>query len=132
MLGGRHDPSGHERCPTHHPVQKQGIKTRLQKLSSDLPSQTGCLTFWDSHPEQTLQVLAERVYLKSQCGIRKNRPMIDMVFTLRLLQEKYIEQNKPLYIMFIDLTNAFDTVSRTGLYKVLEKTKTPPNNLHLS
>ena len=27
----------------------------------------------------------------------------------------------PFYIMFIDLKNAFDTVSRTGLYKVLEK-----------
>ena len=44
-----------------------------------------------------------------------------MVFTVRFLQEKCIEQNKPLYIMFIDLTIAYDTMSRTWLFRVLEK-----------
>ena len=46
-----------------------------------------------------------------------------MVFTL--LQEKCVEQNKPLYVMFINLTKAFDTVSRSGLYKILEKIRYP-------
>ena len=60
-------------------------------------------------------------YPESQGSFRKNRLKIDMVFILRLLQEKCTEQNKPLYIVFINLTEAFDTVSRIGLYKVLEK-----------
>ena len=68
-----------------------------------------------------LQVLADRVYPGSQSGFIKNRLSIDMVFTLRLLQEKFIEQNKPLYIMFINLRKVFDIVSRTGLHKVPEK-----------
>ena len=37
-----------------------------------------------------------------------------MVFTLRHLQDISIEQNKLLYILFIDPKKAFDTVSMTG------------------
>ena len=40
---------------------------------------------------------------------------IDMVFVLRQIQEKCREQNMGLYAVFIDLTKAFDTVSRDGL-----------------
>ena len=35
-----------------------------------------------------LQQLAERVYPESQCGFRAKRSTIDMVFSLRHLQEK--------------------------------------------
>ena len=44
-----------------------------------------------------------------------------MVFSLKQLQEKCKEQCKPLYIPFIDLTKAFDFVSRDGLFKILKK-----------
>jgi len=43
-----------------------------------------------------------------------------MVFSLRQLQEKSVEQSRPLYVVFIDLTKAFDTVSRSGLYNILK------------
>ena len=42
-----------------------------------------------------------------------------------------MEQNKPLYIMFIDLTKVFDIVSRTGMYKVLEKIGCLPKLLQM-
>jgi len=35
-----------------------------------------------------------------------------MVFSLRQLQEKSIEQSRPLYVVFIDLTKALDTEIR--------------------
>ena len=35
-----------------------------------------------------------------------------MIFTARQLQEKCQEQNGDLYMTFVDLTKAFDTVSR--------------------
>ena len=54
-----------------------------------------------------------------------------MIFTLRQLQEKCREQNKPLHVAFIDLTKAFDTVSRTALYQVLEGIGCPPTLLKL-
>ena len=58
---------------------------------------------------------------ESQCGFRKDRGMIDMIFTAQQLQEKCWEQNVDLYMTFVDLTKAFDTVSHEGLWKILAK-----------
>ena len=41
--------------------------------------------------------------------------------TARQLQEKSHEQNVDLYMTFIDLTKAFDTVSRGGIWKIMVK-----------
>ena len=46
---------------------------------------------------------------------------VDMIFCLRQLQEKCIEQDRHLYIVFVDFTKAFDTVGRTGLWQLLRK-----------
>ena len=73
-----------------------------------------------------LQKLAEHVYLESQCGFRAERSTVDMVFSLCQLQEKCREQQMPLYIAFIDITKAFDLVSRDGLFKALRKIHCPP------
>ena len=61
-----------------------------------------------------LQKLAERIYPESQCGLRAERLTIYMVLSLRQLQDKCREQHMPLHIDFIDLTKAFDLVSRDG------------------
>ena len=53
---------------------------------------------------------------ESQSGFRKDRGTIDMIFTARQLQEKCQEQNVDLYMTVVDLTKAFDTVSRDGLW----------------
>ena len=58
---------------------------------------------------------------ESQCGLRKDRGTIDMIFTARHLQEKCQEQNMDLYMTFVDLTKAFDTFSREGLWKIMAK-----------
>ena len=58
---------------------------------------------------------------ESQCGFRKSRGTIDMIFTARQLQEKCQEQNVDLYMTFVDLTKAFETVSREGLLKIMAK-----------
>lgn len=73
-----------------------------------------------------LQALADRVYPESQCGFRAKRSTIDMVFSLRQLQEKCREQRRPLYLAFIDLTKAFDLVSRSGLFALLHRIGCPP------
>uniref|UniRef100_A0A8W8ICK1 Reverse transcriptase domain-containing protein n=1 Tax=Magallana gigas TaxID=29159 RepID=A0A8W8ICK1_MAGGI len=71
--------------------------------------------------DMRLQKLADRVYPESQCGFRSKRSTIDIFFSLRQLQEKCREQQMPLYISFIDLTKAFDLVSRDGLFKIPPK-----------
>jgi len=65
--------------------------------------------------------VAPVVLPESQCGFRGGRGTMDMIFCLRQTQEKCIEQNMPLYAVFIDFTKAFDTVSRDGLWQVLTK-----------
>ena len=70
--------------------------------------------------------LVDSVVSESQCGFRKNRGTVDMVFAVRQLQEKCIEQRQDLYLLFIDLTKAFDTVSRPGLWAILSKLGCPP------
>ena len=58
---------------------------------------------------------------ETQCGFRRNRSTVDMIFCLRQLQEKCIEQNKSLYVVFVDFTKAFDTVGRAGLWQILRR-----------
>ena len=73
-----------------------------------------------------LQKLAERVYPESQCGFRAERLTVDMIFSLHQLQEKCREQQKSLYVAFVDLTKAFDLVSREGLFNILLIIGCPP------
>ena len=54
-----------------------------------------------------------------------------MIFSIRQLQEKFREQNNPLYVAFIDLTKAFNLVSRDGLFKILAKIRCPPTLLSI-
>jgi len=63
---------------------------------------------------------------ESQCGFRKERGTADMVFAARQLQEKCQEQNLDLFSTYVDLTKAFDTVSREGLWRIMAKYGCPP------
>ena len=65
-----------------------------------------------------LEHVAHMVLPESQCGFRRNRSTTDMIFVARLLQEKCREQNESLYLAFIDLTEAFDTVNRDLLWSI--------------
>lgn len=73
-----------------------------------------------------LSSVAEEILPETQCGFRPGRGTVDMIFAARQIQEKCREQNKDLYMAFIDLTKAFDTVDRKSLWKVLEKIGCPP------
>ena len=58
---------------------------------------------------------------KGQCGFRAGRGTIDIVFSTRQLQEKSMEQHQDLHMAFVDLTKAFDTVSRAELWNIISK-----------
>jgi hypothetical protein len=68
---------------------------------------------------------------ESQCGFRKGRGTIDMIFAARQLQEKCQEQNVELYTTFVELTKAFDTVSREGLWKIMAKFSCTEKFIHM-
>jgi hypothetical protein len=48
-----------------------------------------------------------------------------MIFAARQIQEICQEQHRDLYMVFIDLTKAFDSVHRQGLWKILRKIGCP-------
>nr|VZI34980.1 unnamed protein product [Spirometra erinaceieuropaei] len=58
---------------------------------------------------------------ESQCGFRRHRGTTDMIFAARQLQEKCQEMRTHLYSTFVDLTKAFDTVNREGMWKIMQK-----------
>ena len=66
--------------------------------------------------------LVDEIYPETQCGFRSVRGTIEMI-CLRQVAEKVREKNQELYMVFVDLTKAFDTVNRTCLWKVLKKTR---------
>ena len=68
-----------------------------------------------------LSSYAESFLPEAQCGFRSGRGTADMIFSLKQVQEKCIEQNMPLYLIFIDFTKAFDTVDRKTLWIMLLK-----------
>ena len=68
-----------------------------------------------------IEKITPNILPETQCGFRNSRSTIDMVFSLRQIQEKCTEQNMEMYAVFIDFTKAFDTVSREGLWSVLKK-----------
>jgi len=54
-----------------------------------------------------------------------------MIFAARQLQEKCQEQYSDLFTSFIDLTKAFDTVCRDGLWKIMAKYGCPDKFVYM-
>ena len=54
-----------------------------------------------------------------QAGFRKNKSCIDQIATLRIIIEQSIEWQSPLFLNFIDFRQAFDSVDRETIWKLL-------------
>ena len=78
-----------------------------------------------------MPTIAQKNTPESQCGFRSNRGTVDIIFMLRQIQEKFREKNMGLYAAFVDLTKAFDTVSRDGLWEILALLGCPPKFLNI-
>ena len=73
-----------------------------------------------------LSCVSELVLPETQCGFRKQKSTTDMIFVARQLLEKAREQRQDLYLAFVDLTKAYDTVNREMLWKIMVKCGYPP------
>ena len=73
--------------------------------------------------------ITDGVYPETPCGFRSSRSTIDKIFSLTHLQRKCPEQGRPLFLAFIDLTEAFDPFSRTNTFTLLRSTGCPPKLL---
>ena len=68
-----------------------------------------------------LSKLAENILLEAQCRFSSGRGTVNMIFLLKQIQKRCIEQNRPLYMALnsVDFTKVFDTVHGETLWKLL-------------
>ena len=81
--------------------------------------------------QKRLQTVAEDVLPDTQCGFRSGRGCIDMIYCARQLVEKAREHNTQIFMLFIDLRKAYDSIPRSPLWHVLEKYGIPPTLLSI-
>ena len=74
-----------------------------------------------------LSEYCERVGIlpEEQSGFQSNRSTTDMMFVIRRLQELARKKRIPLYVCFIDLTKAYDSVDRSLLWTVVARFRVP-------
>ena len=115
-------------------MKEGGYPTRIQECSNNSPIMLKSVTAIETSfycivfcREDTGQILLTRLheYLDqveilpvSQYGLRKARWPIGMILSDRHFQQKYQKQNMDLNMTFVYSVNAFDTVSREGLWKI--------------
>ena len=63
---------------------------------------------------------------EEQCGFRPDHSTTDMMFVVRRLQEIGRKVGVSLFMCFIDLQKAYDTVDRTLLWQVPTRIGVPP------
>ena len=73
-----------------------------------------------------LQSLASQVYPELQCGSELVGPQWTWSSPLDSCRRSREHQQQPLVLTFVDLTKAFDLVSRTGLLQILQRIGCPP------
>ena len=73
----------------------------------------------------------EQLLPEAQCGFRPGRSTTDMVYAMRRLQEHRRLGRTPLFMLFIDLQKAYDSVDRSLLWAVLARFGVPPRMISI-
>lgn len=68
-----------------------------------------------------LKAILEPQLAESQSGFRPGRSTQDHIFTIKQLAEKRYLQGKHIWLAFIDMEKAFDTVPRSKVWKGLKE-----------
>ena len=67
-----------------------------------------------------MKTISEQLLPESQCGFVLAGQLLTWYLLLRQLQEKAVEQQRSLYIVFMDFSKTFNTVNRWTIWKVLQ------------
>ena len=78
-----------------------------------------------------LQHLAKEELSESQCGFWKDPGCSDMIFVVCQLVEESWEHQAKLFLLFIDLRKAYDSVPRAAMWLALGKLGVPDSIIEL-
>ncbi len=70
-------------------------------------------------------------WLEAQCGFMPGRSTVDAIFTMRDSLQKRFRFQKDTWVLFVDFVEAFGTVPREMLFKVLARLGFPPRIINL-
>ena len=68
-----------------------------------------------------LKPQAEKIIAEEQAGFRAGRSSTEQIFNLRILCEKYLQNQQDLYHVFTDFKMAFDRVWHASLWATMKK-----------
>lgn len=71
--------------------------------------------------ERRLRMRVEEQLEESQSGFRRGRSTQDHIFTLKQIIEKKLAKNQKVYLGFIDIQKAFDSVPRSLVWRSLQR-----------
>ena len=78
-----------------------------------------------------LRTWYERQILEQQQGFRFGRGTIEAIYIIKRVQQISHQAKKPVYVLFIDLTAAFDHIDRNWLFKTIKQRVPNSANLKL-
>jgi hypothetical protein len=68
---------------------------------------------------------------RQQAGFRSGRSCVDHVNTLRMIVEQSVEQNSPLFMLFVDYQVAFDSLDRECIWIALKNRGLPDKIINI-
>ena len=110
------------------PIHKHGSRSRCENYSGISLLCVGNKIFSRAVLNR-MQDVAESQLGEHQAGFRPNRGCWDQIFATKILMQRAKEFNKAIYICFVNLHKAYDTVNRNALWKVLSKSFSIPEKL---
>ena len=66
-----------------------------------------------------------------QAGFMKDKSTVDNIFLLRQMGEKYWEFDKTIWHVFVDFSQAYDSVHRHSLWNILTEFRVPRKLIQL-
>jgi hypothetical protein len=66
-----------------------------------------------------LKTVPKRITGEYQCRFRPNKSTIDQLFIIRQMMEKHYAHGIDLRVLFIDFTQAFDSVNKEKLFEIM-------------